>query len=61
MESGVARIKIDTQEIFDKTMKLTDLKQIKRIAIFQYYYDLYKIYKVFLNEVTEDIWRFTNV
>ena len=26
MESGVARIKIDTQEIFDKTMKLTDLK-----------------------------------
>lgn len=24
MESGVARIKIDTQEIFDKTMKLTD-------------------------------------
>ncbi|MGC7583269.1 NAD(P)-dependent malic enzyme [Staphylococcus epidermidis] len=25
-ESGVARIKIDTQEIFDKTMKLTDLK-----------------------------------
>lgn len=34
MESGVARIKIDTQEIFDKTMKLTDLKYIKRIAIF---------------------------
>lgn len=26
MESGVARIKIDIQEIFDKTMKLTDLK-----------------------------------
>ncbi|MDS3976656.1 NAD(P)-dependent malic enzyme [Staphylococcus epidermidis] len=26
MESGVARIKIDTQEIFDKTLKLTDLK-----------------------------------
>ncbi|MCG1079487.1 NAD-dependent malic enzyme [Staphylococcus epidermidis] len=26
MESGVARINIDTQEIFDKTMKLTDLK-----------------------------------
>ncbi|MBV5133769.1 NAD(P)-dependent malic enzyme [Staphylococcus epidermidis] len=26
MESGVARIKINTQEIFDKTMKLTDLK-----------------------------------
>ena len=26
MESGVTRIKIDTQEIFDKTMKLTDLK-----------------------------------
>lgn len=26
MVSGVARIKIDTQEIFDKTMKLTDLK-----------------------------------
>lgn len=26
MESGVARIKIDTQEIFDKTMKLNDLK-----------------------------------
>lgn len=26
MESGVARIKIDTQEIFDKTMILTDLK-----------------------------------
>lgn len=26
MESGVARIKIDTQEIFDKTMKLTGLK-----------------------------------
>ncbi|OAW82579.1 NADP-dependent malic enzyme [Staphylococcus epidermidis] len=26
MESGVARIKIDTQEIFDKTMKLIDLK-----------------------------------
>jgi len=26
MESGVARIKIDTQEIFDKTTKLTDLK-----------------------------------
>ena len=26
IESGVARIKIDTQEIFDKTMKLTDLK-----------------------------------
>lgn len=26
MESGVARIKIDTQETFDKTMKLTDLK-----------------------------------
>ena len=26
MESGVARNKIDTQEIFDKTMKLTDLK-----------------------------------
>lgn len=26
MESGVARIKIDTQEIFDKTMKFTDLK-----------------------------------
>lgn len=26
MESGVARIKIDTQEIFDKIMKLTDLK-----------------------------------
>lgn len=26
MESGVERIKIDTQEIFDKTMKLTDLK-----------------------------------
>lgn len=26
MKSGVARIKIDTQEIFDKTMKLTDLK-----------------------------------
>lgn len=26
MESGVARIKIDAQEIFDKTMKLTDLK-----------------------------------
>lgn len=26
MESCVARIKIDTQEIFDKTMKLTDLK-----------------------------------
>ena len=26
MESGVARIKIGTQEIFDKTMKLTDLK-----------------------------------
>lgn len=26
MESGIARIKIDTQEIFDKTMKLTDLK-----------------------------------
>ena len=26
MESGVARIKTDTQEIFDKTMKLTDLK-----------------------------------
>ena len=26
MESGVARIKIDTQKIFDKTMKLTDLK-----------------------------------
>ena len=26
MESGVARIKIDTQEIFDKTMKLTYLK-----------------------------------
>ena len=26
MESGVARITIDTQEIFDKTMKLTDLK-----------------------------------
>ncbi|MCG1138031.1 NAD-dependent malic enzyme [Staphylococcus epidermidis] len=26
MESGVARIKSDTQEIFDKTMKLTDLK-----------------------------------
>lgn len=26
MESGVARIKIDTQEIFDKTMKHTDLK-----------------------------------
>lgn len=26
MESGVARIKINTPEIFDKTMKLTDLK-----------------------------------
>ena len=26
IESGVAIIKIDTQEIFDKTMKLTDLK-----------------------------------
>lgn len=28
MESGVARIKIDTQEIFDKTMKLTDRKSV---------------------------------
>ena len=26
MESGVARIEIDPQEVYDKTMKATDLK-----------------------------------
>lgn len=26
MESGVARIEVDPQDVYDKTMKLTDLK-----------------------------------